>query len=819
MKATLKKFFASSWSILVIIFLVVVFFWQFFLKGLIPLPADIVIGAYFPWLDYKWGYEVGVPIKNPLTSDSISQFYPFKLYALDQVRKGLFPLWNSSLFGGYPLFSNAQIGILNPTNLFFLFLPDLIAWGLQTSFQPLLAALFTYLFLRTFKLKKISCVVGAVIYAFCGFNIIWLELNIHGFTTAFFPLVLYAVNKFYSSKNILFLILGSVAVCLQIFCGYPQIIIYSLLVLALYLFWGYGLVRKENVLVLVFVVLGIFLASIQIIPSAELFVHSQRRTESLSFDQVYLPWQYIISFFAPDYYGNPVTGNFWGKSDYTAMSGYCGSISIILAGFAAFWLKKKKTVSFFILLFFLTLALAFPTPLMKLFYNSNFFGLGASGASRILFLSCFSIASLSAFGFEILLSEKLSRKHLRAFYLPMIVMGGFGLGTLLSIALIKHCGKGFAPDVFKQTYGHVFANLKVGLRNLVLPSMALFSGILAFGMLYLKTKIAKIMGLTLLFLTLVFELFRFGWKYTPFSKSNLVYPETPVISFLKEKQGIFRVEGGDAIPMNMFMPYGINTFSAYDPMYPLRTAEMVALIDGGSIHHPKDRYAKINNYDSRLLDLSNICYLLSVKKDEEDKVSLEGRPGFQFRLDKLSVAFSDKSVNVLENKDCFPRAFLVRDYVVSNSKEEIIQLLQDEDFDLKRTVILEKNPGVMPLKNEDTDEEKLVWITQRPGFNQIEVDLKEPAFIFLSESYYPGWESFVDGQKTEVFRADYAFQSVYVPSGKHSVEFVYNPVSFKTGITLSGIAATILLILLLNQLKVLSLLPPSLTSFINLKKC
>ncbi|RJR25685.1 hypothetical protein C4578_01105 [Candidatus Microgenomates bacterium] len=801
MITNLKNILLKTWPFLLIIFLVGVFFWKFFLKGLIPLPADLVIGAYYPWLDYKWGYEVGVPVKNPLIADSVSQFYPFKIYAMEQIKEGFLPLWNSSLFGGCPLFSNVLIGILNPTNLLFVFLPKLTAWGLQTSLQPLLAAFFTYLFLRSFNLGKFSSIAGAIIYAFCGFNIMWMELNIHGFTAAFLPLIFYSINKFYHSKNILFLILTSLAICLQIFSGYPQIIIYSFLTLIFYVFWVFGVPRKENLLVFSFVALGIILASVQIVPTIELFLNSQRRLESLPFDQVYLPWSYIISFFAPDYYGNPVTGNFWGKTDYTAICGYCGIVSVVLAGTAFSWIKKKKIVSFFIVLLFFTLALAFPTPLMKLFYKGNFFGLGASGASRILFLSCFSIASLSAFGFEILLNHKFEKKYLRALYLPLIILGGFGVGTLLSIAIVKYASRELAQEALIYLDKFCYGNLKVGMRNLVLPSLVLSSMILALAALNFKNRITKKASLILIFLVLILELFRFGWKFLPFTKPDLVYPETPVITFLKEKQGIFRVEGGDAIPMNMLMPYGIDTFSAYDPMYPLRTAEMISLVDGGSILRPKDRYAKINNYHSRLLDLSNICYLLSVKKDDRDRVSIEGRPGYQFRLDKFSVIFSDKSVDVLKNKDCFPRAFLVRDYIISSSKEEIAQFLQSKDFDLKKTIILEKNPGVISLKTETSKEDKLVWRVQKPGFNEIEVDLKEPAFIFLSENYYPGWKAFVDDQKTEVFRADYAFQSVYVPSGKHLVKFVYSPVSFKIGIICSGLAATVLFVLLLSKRK------------------
>ncbi|MCX6724854.1 MAG: hypothetical protein NTV20_02015 [Candidatus Shapirobacteria bacterium] len=64
----MKKFFYNSWPIFAILFLVFIFFWKFFLKGLIPTPADITVGVYFSWLDYHWGFSTGVLVKNHLTA-------------------------------------------------------------------------------------------------------------------------------------------------------------------------------------------------------------------------------------------------------------------------------------------------------------------------------------------------------------------------------------------------------------------------------------------------------------------------------------------------------------------------------------------------------------------------------------------------------------------------------------------------------------------------------------------------------------------------------------------------------------------------------
>lgn len=93
-KKSLAKIIKDFWPIAPITLLVIVFFWKFFLKGLLPIPADIIADMYFPWLDYKWGYIVGVPVRNSLISDVVSQVYPWRISAIEILKQKQIPLWN-----------------------------------------------------------------------------------------------------------------------------------------------------------------------------------------------------------------------------------------------------------------------------------------------------------------------------------------------------------------------------------------------------------------------------------------------------------------------------------------------------------------------------------------------------------------------------------------------------------------------------------------------------------------------------------------------------------------------------------------------------
>ncbi len=58
--------------------------------------------------------------------------------------------------------------------------------------------------------------------------------------------------------------------------------------------------------------------------------------------------------------------------------------------------------------------------------------------------------------------------------------------------------------------------------------------------------------------------------------------------------------------------------------------------------------------------------------------------------------------------------------------------------------------------------------------------------LTLSDQYYPGWQATIDGQPTEIVRADTVFRAVCVPAGDHTVRFEYEPTSLYAGVAVSG---------------------------------
>jgi uncharacterized membrane protein YfhO len=64
----------------------------------------------------------------------------------------------------------------------------------------------------------------------------------------------------------------------------------------------------------------------------------------------------------------------------------------------------------------------------------------------------------------------------------------------------------------------------------------------------------------------------------------------------------------------------------------------------------------------------------------------------------------------------------------------------------------------------------------------------QDAFLVVSDSYYPGWQVFVDGNRSSIHRANYNYRGVFLKEGEHFVEFIFFPDSLKYGIVISAIS-------------------------------
>lgn len=746
LKGKFLNFSKGTWPFFLIAFVVCIFFWKVFLKGLVPLPADFIVGVYYPWLDYKWGYATGVPVKNPMTTDVVSLIYPEQMLAVDLLKSGQWPLWNPHILTGTPLFANLQAAPFSPTNFVYFILDKIDAWSVQIILQHILAALFMFLLLRHWQVSKLGAILGGIAYSFSGFNLIFSQWNGHTLSAAFVPLSLLFVDKILSEGKAVSVLALVLSLTLQLLSGYPQISFYTAIAVAI--LWLLRLIKEPKIILkrsFFLLVSGIFalgLSAFQLMPTAELWKLSQRSFEPHPFEWAFLPWQKIITFIAPDYFGNHATQNYWGPQDYTSNTAYVGVVAFVLASLGIWLVKKNREILFLVFLAGFALVLSFPTPISIFLWQNDIFGLRAASAHRATILFIFAAAALVGFGLDSLKQKlKLKKNLFWLFLIPTILIVGFGLHALnLKSASIR----GIPVTT-------------VALRNLVLPTGIL---VLTFLALFFKAKYA------LVFLAIL-ELFRFGWKYTPFSPKGLVFPDTPVLQFLKSQEKPFRVTGNRVIPVNMRTPYGLDSPEGYETIHPLRISQFLSAVNSGiSGTDPIGRYGTVDNDTSILLDLVNTKYYLTHKLDEKGNPSPNGKIPARFDSQRFKLVFEDKSVAVLESKSALPRSFYVSNWEIEKDDRKILDRLLDPKFPYDEKIILEENPGLVER------------------------------MLFISEAYYPNWKAYVNGKETKIFRANFAFRAIAVPKGEHEIKFIYQPKSFFDGLRISVLSLAALLLLL-----------------------
>ncbi|MFO0985165.1 MAG: YfhO family protein [Planctomycetota bacterium] len=76
---------------------------------------------------------------------------------------------------------------------------------------------------------------------------------------------------------------------------------------------------------------------------------------------------------------------------------------------------------------------------------------------------------------------------------------------------------------------------------------------------------------------------------------------------------------------------------------------------------------------------------------------------------------------------------------------------------------------------------------------EIDVESDVKGYLFLGDTYFPGWQASVDGAAAPVRRADIAFRAVSVAAGKHHVVFRYRPWSLSIGLWLAAGAVLVML--------------------------
>lgn len=735
--------------------IVLFFFRQFFFNGLLPIPSDTIVGLYHPFRDlYVADFPNGIPFKNFLITDPVRQTYVWKELAYSMLKSGYLPLWNPYSFSGVPLLAAFQAGVFYPINLIFFIFPFWLGWSFYIILQPVLAGIFLYLYLDNLKLKKQASFLGALVFSFSGFSVSWLLWGNVIHTALWLPLILLSIDKLISAKRRKEIFLWSFIYIFSItssfFAGYLQAFFYLSIFSFAYFLARWFLLGKTQKILFIYVFLNVLLiiiTSAQWIPTLEFINLSARNLDQVNWANMegwFMPWQHLLQFIAPDFFGNPTTLNYWGTWNYGELVGYIGILPLTFALFAIFSRRDKKTV-FFGVFFFLSLIFALPTFLAKMPFILEIPFIKTSQPTRLLFIIDFSLSVLAALGFDYFIRNKK-----KSIYSPLIFM---------LVIVIFSFGFAYFGDKIQKNVS--LENLTIIKRNLIFPLSLITASfvLVSLSVFFKKSKKIYFIYITII-VFVVFDLFRFGWKFTPFTQKEYLFPSTKTTDFIKSQKGEFRIMSFDSriLPPNFSDYYRIQSVEGYDPLYLKNYAELIIASERGKpdISPPFgfNRIITPHNIDSKILNLLGVRYILSLS---------------DITSPNLNKVFQEGQTQIYENKDYLPRAFFVESVKIVKDKKQAIDLMFSRDFFPEKTAIVEED-------NLSLDKLAIgnVKIT-RYSANKIEIvtESSGKGFMVLTDTFYPSWKAEIDGKPTEIFKTNYNFRGIIVPMGSHSIIF-YN---------------------------------------------
>lgn len=157
----------------------------------------------------------------------------------------------------------------------------------------------------------------------------------------------------------------------------------------------------------------------------------------------------------------------------------------------------------------------------------------------------------------------------------------------------------------------------------------------------------------------------------------------------------------------------------------------------------------------------------------------------------------DAKFKIYENKTSLPRYFFVTQ-ATRLKQEEILPAIKEKKLNLREIVILEEKPPILANSSAEVPPALIKVIEEKSDSIKVKVNNKTDGYLVTNNSYFPGWKAFIDGKKTKLFRANYAFGAIFVPEGNHVIEFIYRPDSFMIGLAMTAFASIVILIIFIH---------------------
>jgi hypothetical protein len=634
----------------------------------------------------------------------------------------------------------------------------------------------------------------------------------------------FSIHRYLRTSKSAYLVGIATAVALQFLSGHPELTLYSLMSMGVFLvhqLWsrahaeapGRPRIVRFGVIV-VALSLGLALSAYQIIPTAELVSKVSGRGAAVknytivahSFGyavKASVPFYHVFTLFNPDLFGTILDARGMLKFNYLVER---GGIWKILFGWARFYspayllqnvfvgylglflfamglLSQDKTARSFhvVLLAQLVYAMSGPfygTLVGRLPIFSKLWGL-----DRMVCLYFLSACVVMGYGID----------HVRGVVRNVNAHPGeaskIGKVTLaiLSISAALYL---FPPLVVALFKIGGWSKLHYSFRNplLYVPFLVTALYAMIFWMLLTRgMRHAKLLFVILLCAPFV-EGVCYKMKFQIVADAKELFPETPGIRFLKSQEDqnfrivplSARTDVSDIMEPNLNVPHGLQDLRGHSALNPDKQLSYLRSLGGkGGYNRLVVPLAK---FDLKKLSIANAKFLLVA-------------PGQSVENPALRLVYEGADMKIYENLNALPRAYIVHRWRVLPHEDCLLTYLSNDDFDPSGEVLLAAPLGRKPappgLAGGPPDEVAIVDYS--PNDVIIKCRASREGILVLADQGYPGWRALVDGRPQPILTVNYLFRGVVVTPGEHTVRFTYQPSSFRLGV-LIAVLGTVALI-------------------------
>jgi len=303
------------------------------------------------------------------------------------------------------------------------------------------------------------------------------------------------------------------------------------------------------------------------------------------------------------------------------------------------------------------------------------------------------------------------------------------------------------------------------------------------------------------FLSIALEQIWFARGYNPQVDPGIIVPRTQVTDFLRENQGLHRTLGVDnkILLPNANVFYRISMVSGYDSMEDQNLTNLALRMSRVPPRFPfisqVSSFTRIESFP--LMSLFGIRYFLA-----------DGALPAPLRK------VLDAEVQVYENPQVMPRAFLARDVRIIEDEEQRLAHIASAEFDPWTAVLGHAVDGAedYPSVAAETPERSTEITHYGPRQVDVQVATEQRALLVLTDVWNPGWSAEIvrigpPGQAdsaavgVEIERVDHAFRGVWLEPGEWRIRFRYDPLSTMLGLWLAGVAILALGLLASRRLR------------------